>query len=185
MTVFLIAPAMSNTQPASSPGLDGIEICKQSRSFYFGPILVLTACADDISEVSLLKLGADDYLTKPIRPHVMVARIDALLRRAGSQPPSTEVIEVGQLKLDTAKKTISLGELNPQLTEAEYDILLLLASNPSDIVSRDDCCRSLRGIDYDANDRSVDMRISGLRKKLGDICSPYKLILTVRNKGIC
>ncbi|MBL4816885.1 MAG: response regulator transcription factor [Shewanella sp.] len=165
------------------PGLDGIEICKQSRSFYFGPILVLTACADDMSEVSLLKLGADDYLTKPIRPHVMVARIDALLRRAGSQSPSTEVIEVGQLSLDTATREVSLGQLKPVLTEAEYDILLLLASNPGNIVSRDDCCRSLRGIDYDANDRSVDMRISGLRKKLGDIYSPYKLILTVRNKG--
>ncbi|EDQ01750.1 hypothetical protein KT99_04084 [Shewanella benthica KT99] len=63
----------------------------------------------------------------------MVARIDALLRQAGSQSPSTVVIEVGQLKLDTANKTISLGELNPQLTEAEYDILLLLASNPGSI----------------------------------------------------
>ena len=165
------------------PGLDGIEICKQSRHFYFGPILVLTACADDMSEVSLLKLGADDYLTKPIRPHVMVARIDALLRRASNQPPKTKVIAIGQLRLDTATREVNLGEFKPVLTEAEYDILLLLASNPGIIVSRDDCCRSLRGIEHDANDRSVDMRISGLRKKLGDISAPYQLILTVRNKG--
>ncbi|WP_076408011.1 response regulator transcription factor [Shewanella sp. UCD-KL12] len=165
------------------PGLDGIEICKQCRTFYFGPILVQTACADDMSEVSLLKLGADDYLTKPIRPHVMVARIDALLRRVGNKSPDTTMITVGLLRLDTASREVSLGEIKPVLTEAEYDILLLLASNPGITVSRDDCCRSLRGIDYDANDRSVDMRISGLRKKLGDISPPYQLILTVRNKG--
>ena len=63
------------------PGLSGIDICKQARTFYYGPLLVLTACDDDVSEVSLLKLGADDFMTKPLKPHVLVARIEALIRR--------------------------------------------------------------------------------------------------------
>jgi len=165
------------------PGLDGIEICKQVRTFHTGPILVLTACADDMSEVSLLKLGADDYLTKPVRPHVMVARIEALLRRTQVAQPINNQLHLGQLHIDTAKQIVSYGKITPKLTAAEYEMLLLLASNAGCIVSRDDCCRSLRGIDYDFNDRSVDMRISGLRKKLNDDIPPYKTILTVRNKG--
>ncbi|WP_299787329.1 response regulator transcription factor [uncultured Shewanella sp.] len=165
------------------PGLDGVEICKQVRTFYSGPILVLTACADDMSEVSLLKLGADDYLSKPVRPHVMVARIEALLRRTQVAEPAKNRLIVGELTIDTSKQLVSYGEYTPQLTAAEYEMLLLLASNAGCIVSRDDCCRSLRGIDYDFNDRSVDMRISGLRKKLNDDRPPYKTILTVRNKG--
>lgn len=165
------------------PGLDGVSVCKQARQFYHGPILVLTACADDISEVSLLKLGADDYLTKPARPHVMLARIEALLRRSRPTVPSQNHLQVGLLNIDTSKQVVTYNNLTPTLTTAEYEMLLLLASCAGTIVSREDCCRSLRGIDYDFNDRSVDMRISGLRKKLNDDMPPYKTILTIRNKG--
>ncbi|MCL1059603.1 response regulator transcription factor [Shewanella gelidimarina] len=165
------------------PGLDGVSVCKQVRKFYHGPILVLTASADDISEVSLLKLGADDYLTKPVRPHVMLARIEALLRRSRPAKLGHNQLQVGQLNIDTCKQIVTYNNLTPALTTAEYEMLLLLASHAGNIVSREDCCRSLRGIDYDFNDRSVDMRISGLRKKLNDDTPPYKTILTIRNKG--
>ncbi|WP_257982723.1 response regulator transcription factor [Shewanella sp. GutDb-MelDb] len=165
------------------PGLDGVSVCKQIRKFYQGPILVLTACCDDISEVSLLKLGADDYLTKPVRPHVMLARIEALLRRSRPVTPSYNQLHVGQLTIDTGRQIVSYNDLTLVLTTAEYDMLLLLASHAGSIVSRESCCRSLRGIDYDFNDRSVDMRISGLRRKLNDDMPPYKTILTIRNKG--
>ncbi|WED24857.1 response regulator transcription factor [Vibrio sp. JC009] len=165
------------------PGLSGNEICKQAREFYQKPILVLTACADDISEVSLLKLGADDYLTKPVKPHIMAARIEALLRRSTSNVPDNRYLSVGKIRIETKDKSVYFDNNELVLADAEYEMLLLLASNAGKVVSREDCCSSLRGISYDYNDRSVDMRISGLRKKLNDSKAPYKQILTVRNKG--
>ncbi len=167
------------------PEIDGIEVCKLAREFYQGAILVMTARDDEMSEVSLLKLGADDYLTKPIRPHILIARIEALLRRSTTviQPIKSSVIVVGDIKIETSNKRAYYKGSELNLTEAEYEMLVLLAQNRGTPVSREDCCQSLRGINYDFNDRSVDMRISGLRKKLQDDCSPYKMILTVRNKG--
>lgn len=167
------------------PEVDGVEVCKRCREFYHGPILVMTARDDDISEISLLKLGADDYLTKPIRPHIMIARIEALLRRVSKSVPThnTDHLQVGEIEIDSRSKQVTFKGDLVELATAEYDMLYILAKNAGQPVSREDCCQSLRGINYDFNDRSVDMRISGLRKKLGDAKSPYKLILTVRNKG--
>lgn len=167
------------------PEMDGIEVCKQARTFYHGPILVMTARDDDLSEVSLLKLGADDYLTKPIRPHIMIARIEALLRRTTrltSTCPSSST-EIGNISIDTATRQAYYQGEALNLAAAEFDMLSILIKNAGQAVSREDCCQSLRGINYDFNDRSVDMRISGLRKKLNDAQPPYKVILTVRNKG--
>lgn len=165
------------------PSLNGNEICKQAREFYQKPILVLTACADDMSEVTLLKLGADDYLTKPVRPHIMAARIEALLRRSTNVKPDTRTLMIGKIRIERQTKTAFFDNTELQLADAEYEMLLLLATNAGTVISREACCSSLRGISYDYNDRSVDMRISGLRKKLNDGKTPYKLILTVRNKG--
>lgn len=162
------------------PGLNGIEICKGARTFFSQPILILTACDDDVSEVSLLKMGADDYLTKPLRPHVLVARIEALLRRYQNNQPVR------------ANKLLTIIEENNQilfknkllhLTGAEYGMLKLLISNQGKVISREQCCHVLRGIDYDFSNRSIDMRISGLRKKLDDNLMPYKIIVTIRNQG--
>lgn len=162
------------------PGMNGIEICKQARKFYHSPILILTACNDDVSEVSLLKTGADDYLVKPLRPHVLVARIEALLRRIkniSAHQVSSKLI------IDEDNNQVSFkGELL-LLTDAEYKMLKILYNNSGNVISREQCCQALRGIDYDFNNRSIDMRISGLRKKLGDDQMPYKIITTIRNKG--
>lgn len=165
------------------PNVEGSEICKLAREFYQQPILILTACADDMSEVSLLKLGADDYLTKPVKPHILAARIEALLRRSSVAKVDTKCVTAGKIRIVLDSKTVFFDDDELQLTESEYEMLLLLATNSGTVISREACCRSLRGIHYDFNDRSVDMRISGLRKKLHDDTTPYKLILTVRNKG--
>ncbi|WP_100915620.1 response regulator transcription factor [Pseudoalteromonas spongiae] len=165
------------------PGLTGIEICKQARVFYCGPILVLTACDDDVSEVSLLKLGADDFLTKPLKPHVLVARIEALLRRVKPLETVQENRKHRRLKVDTKSQTATFDGRVLNLTAAEYSMLVILEQNIGTPVSREDCCQVLRGIDYDFNNRSIDMRISGLRKKMNDDQAPYKIITTVRNKG--
>jgi len=162
------------------PGLGGFEICKQAREFYQQPIIILTACDDDISEVSLLKIGADDYLVKPLRAHVLVARIEALLRRA----KSTRAIQISNsLFIDDSKSQVTHQGKLLELTGAEYEMLKILVKNIGKAVSREQCCQALRGIDYDFSNRSIDMRISGLRKKLGDDQMPYKMITTIRNKG--
>lgn len=165
------------------PGLSGIEICKQARAFYHGPIMVLTACNDDVSEISLLKLGADDFLTKPLKPHVLVARIGALMRRVKSQQTEIAKNKHSRLTINKGNQQVIFDGEELNLTSAEYEMLMILEKNIGKTVSRDDCCHALRGIDYDFSNRSIDMRISGLRKKINDAQAPYKMIATVRNKG--
>jgi DNA-binding response OmpR family regulator len=165
------------------PGLSGIEICKQSRAFYSGPILILTACDDDVSEVSLLKLGADDFLTKPLKPHVLVARIEALMRRVTLTEVKQEKCKHSRINIDLDRQTVTFDGEVLSLTGAEFEMLVLLNNSLGTPVSREDCCQALRGLEHDFNDRSIDMRISGLRKKIHDDQMPYKVITTVRNKG--
>ena len=163
------------------PNVSGHEICKLARRFYSQPILVLTALDDDINEVSLLKLGADDYLCKPVKPHILEARIEALLRRSTRQLKQTSSSLA--FHLDAARQCASIAGKTIDLTDAEFELLNLLYQHKGKTVSRGDCCHVLRGIHYDVSDRSIDMRISGLRKKLNDTQKPYKTIVTVRNKG--
>lgn len=165
------------------PGVDGIEICKQARDFYQGPILILTACDDEISEVNLLKLGADDYLNKPVKPHIMLARIEALLRRSKINTAQQHQVTTHLIQVDTKNQTVFFKGHLLDLTGSEYDMLLILARNAGKTVSRESCSVALRGIDYSVSDRSIDMRISGLRKKLQDEKAPYQLIKTIRSKG--
>ncbi len=169
------------------PGKSGNDVCKEAREFYDGPILVLTACSDDISEVSLLRLGADDFVTKPVKPHVLVARIEALLRRTNrkyikSVDEKRKKI-VGSIEVDTVSRQVYFKQKELEVSAAEFEMLLLLVENVGKVVTREDCCRSLRGVDYGYNDRSIDMRVSILRKKLEDTKGPYRRILTIRNKG--
>ena len=181
----LALAAIKNNQPdlvildLMLPNMNGIEICKQAREFYHQPILILTACDDDVSEVSLLKIGADDYLVKPLRPHVLVARMEALLRRNqyNQALPATALI------ISEQSNQVSFKGKLLELTDAEYQMLKLLNQNAGQVISREQCCQALRGIDYDFSNRSIDMRISGLRKKLGDDQAPYQVIVTVRNQG--
>lgn len=164
------------------PGMSGIDICQQARAFYQGPILVLTACNDEMSEVSLLKLGADDYLAKPVRPHILTARISALLRRSRLSQKQTTAQVVKTLMIDSIRQQVILLGKTIKLTDSEYDLLVLLSHKPGEAISREQCCQQLRGIEHGFSDRSIDMRISSLRKKLSsDECG--QLIKTVRNKG--
>lgn len=165
------------------PGVDGFDICKQAREFYVGPIIVLTAREDDISEVSLLKIGADDYLRKPAKPHIMSARIEALLRRSKESKGKIGQELSNNLIINRDTLSVTLNNDILDLTNSEFDLLALLADKAGQTVLRADCIQSLRGINYDVTDRSIDMRISGLRKKLNDEKQPYKLIKTIRNKG--
>ena len=187
----LALEAIRNTEPdlvlldLMLPGLSGAQICRQAREFYNGIILVLTASADEMSEVSLFKFGADDYVTKPIRGHALLARIEALLRRASA---AVEIMDTGTEKqcdivINNTAQSATLYGQNLKLTSAEFEILNLLVNNICQVVTRDQCCQLFRGIDYAFNDRSIDMRVSGLRRKLRIHAKDKQLIRTVRNKG--
>ncbi|MBB1521189.1 response regulator [Aquipseudomonas guryensis] len=169
------------------PGEDGLSICRKVRGQYDGPILMLTARTDDMDEVLGLEMGADDYVCKPVRPRVLLARIRALLRRreghAEVEAESQRRLQFGQLVIDSAMREAWLREQSIELTSAEFDLLWLLAANAGRILSREEIFTALRGIEYDGQDRSIDVRISRIRPKIGDDPMHPRLIKTVRSKG--
>ncbi|MDF3932384.1 response regulator [Pseudomonas citronellolis] len=169
------------------PGEDGLSICRRLRPDYDGPILMLTARTDDMDQVQGLEMGADDYVCKPVRPRLLLARIRALLRRSdgGEVAPvaSSKRLTFGKLVIDNGMREAWLDEATIELTSAEFDLLWLLASNAGRILSREEIFNSLRGIEYDGQDRSIDVRISRIRPKIGDDPMHPRLIKTVRSKG--
>lgn len=168
------------------PGEDGLSICRKVRGQFAGPILMLTARTDDMDEVLGLEMGADDYVCKPVRPRVLLARIRALLRRSeGGEAPTENPrrLEFGQLVIDSAMREAWLRGASVELTSAEFDLLWLLAANAGRILSREEIFTALRGIEYDGQDRSIDVRISRIRPKIGDDPMHPRLIKTVRSKG--
>lgn len=164
------------------PEKNGFDVCREVRQFFAKPILMMTASGDEVDEVLGLELGADDYITKPVKPRVLLARIKALLRR---EPNSTaESLRIfGRLSLDAQSKSVSLGGDTLDISPHEFDVLWLLASHAGEVVSRTQLVSQLRGIDYDGFDRSVDIRISRLRKKLGDCADAPVKIKTVWGRG--
>ncbi|QJD57866.1 response regulator [Pseudomonas sp. gcc21] len=170
------------------PGEDGLSICRRLREAgYARPILMLTARSDDKDHIQGLELGADDYVNKPVRPQVLLARIRALLRRRGEveqqpeQPPSR--LQFDSLIIDSTRREAWLNSELIDLTGAEFDLLWLLASNAGRVLSREETFVALRGIGYDGQDRSIDVRISKIRPKIGDDPEQPRIIKTVRSKG--
>ncbi|ARU89235.1 winged helix-turn-helix domain-containing protein [Pseudomonas sp. M30-35] len=168
------------------PGESGLDICSKVRADYQGPILMLTARTDDTDHVLGLETGADDYVCKPVRPRLLLARIRALLRR--SEPASSvsgqpRRLQFGPLVVDNALREAWLANEHIELTGAEFDLLWLLTANAGRILSREEIFTALRGIEYDGQDRSIDVRISRIRPKIGDDPEHPRLIKTVRSKG--
>ncbi len=173
------------------PGKDGLTICREIRAQFNGCILFLTASEDDMDHVAGVELGADDFIVKPIQPRVLLARLRMLLRRSGSQVISTvqepntvsKSLSFGQLHISSSKRQVTLNKENVPLTTGEFDLLYLLAEHPEEILSRDFIYKTLRGIEYDGMDRTIDTRVANLRKKLGDNASMSTRIVTVRGQG--
>lgn len=173
------------------PGLDGWDICRRVRPDFAGPILMLTALGDEVDEVVGLELGADDYLVKPVRPRVLLARVQALLRRIAPTtdrpgPPPAAVcvpLPTGELRINSASREASLRGDALQLTTAEFELLLYLAQRAGQVVSRDDIYRGLRGYEWDGLDRAIDIRVARLRRKLGDDGKSAEVIKSVRGEG--
>ncbi len=170
------------------PGVGGIDVCRDIRPKYFGKILILTSSSDDIDHVTCLELGADDYVSKPINPRVLLARIRTLLRRdelaEGVAEESTpNSLQFGGLALKNLSQEVMLSEERVKLSNSEFKLLWFLASRADEVVERSVLFRGLRGIEFDGMDRSVDTKIVALRKKLGDSSSAPRRIITIRNKG--
>jgi len=170
------------------PGEDGLSICRTLRSqHYSGSILMLTARTDDLDQVLGLEMGADDYMCKPVRPRLLLAHIRALLRRheSSNEAPAANAqrLEFGALQIDNRMREVWLHGRSIELTSAEFDLLWLLAFNSGRILSREEIFNALRGIGYDGQDRSIDVRISRIRPKIGDDPEHPRLIKTVRSKG--
>ncbi|SFC49717.1 two-component system, OmpR family, response regulator RstA [Marinospirillum celere] len=173
------------------PGEDGLSICRKVKMDKDVPILMLTARTDDMDQVLGLEMGADDYVAKPVRPRVLLARIRALLRRAETQPSGhqetktsdTPRLEFGNLVIDSAMREAWLKDESIDLTSAEFDLLWLLASNAGRVLTREEIFTALRGIEYDGQDRSIDVRVSRIRPKVGDDPMHPRRIKTVRSKG--
>ncbi len=169
------------------PGKDGFEICRAVRPAYRGVILILTARDEDLDQILGLELGADDFIAKPVQPRVLLARIKALLRRMpavnAEGPAELDQLSFGQFRISQATRMAMLGNQQIDLTTAEFDLLWLLANRAGTVLSRDDLLQDLRGIGFDGLDRSIDARISRLRKKLNDDPDNPTRIKTVRGKG--
>lgn len=167
------------------PGADGLTVCREVRGQFQNPILMLTARTEDMDQVLGLEMGADDYVAKPVQPRVLLARIRALLRRSETMvtEEAPQRVEFGNLIIDNGGRSVMLDGSPVDFTSAEYDLLWLLASNAGRILSREDIFERLRGIEYDGQDRSIDVRISRIRPKIGDDPENPKRIKTVRSKG--
>jgi len=164
------------------PALDGLSVCRRARAFYHRPILMLTARDDDEDEIRGLELGADDYLVKPVRPRVLLARLQALLRRDETVTASA-ILCVGGLRIDVANRSATLDARELSLSTQEFDVLVLLAGDAGRPVDRQTLSARLRGIDHDGMDRAVDIAVSRLRRKLGDPPGAPRRIKTVRGRG--
>ncbi|TQV89270.1 response regulator transcription factor [Aliikangiella coralliicola] len=171
------------------PGLDGLSVCRKLRDSYPGPILMLTALNDDIDEVAGLEMGADGYLGKPIKPRVLLAHIRAHLRRISLQriennlSENEQLILAGRLKIDAGKRQVWVNTREIELTAAEFDLLWLLAEQKGQITDREELHKKIFRLEYDGLDRNIDIRVSRLRKKLGDDPKHPELIKTVRGQG--
>ncbi|MFC3122025.1 response regulator [Agaribacter flavus] len=173
------------------PDIDGFQLCKMLRQIYQGPLLFLTAKNESIDQVIGLELGADDYILKPVEPRLLLARIHALLRRASenhlkqsnTELASPHILRFGTLCIDKDSRKVTLNNDDIVLTSHEFDMLWKLAENPSQVVKKTTLYTELIGREYDGIDRSADVRISRLRKKLQDNPkNPYR-IKTIWGKG--
>jgi two-component system phosphate regulon response regulator PhoB len=166
------------------PGLDGLEVAKALKGDAKTktlPIIMLTAKGEDADIVTGLEIGADDYITKPFSPRVLTARVKAVLRRRSrAAVEDTKVITAHELEIDPGRRSVTAGGAALDLTFTEFQLLCVLARRPGWVFTRSQIVDAVRGSDYPVTDRSVDVQVVGLRKKLG----PYgSYIETVRGVG--
>jgi two-component system, OmpR family, response regulator len=164
------------------PGMDGLTVCRRIRETSGVPILMLTARGDEADRVVGLELGADDYIPKPFSPRELLARLRAVLRRVQPTAEAKQIV-VGRLSIDVEARQVRVGAAAAELTGLEFDILLALARRPGRVVPRETLLGEAGRQDVTVSDRTVDVHVSHLRRKLGDDSKTPRLIKTVRGVG--
>ncbi len=169
------------------PEIDGFEVCRRLRQDMTVPILILTAKEEEIDKVLGLELGADDYMTKPFSMRELKARVKAMIRRAEMVQPAMTVEEtmfqIGDLAIDTSKRSVLLGHIPLNLKPKEFDLLVFLAQNRGHVYSRDTLLERVWDYDYAGGTRTVDVHVRWLREKIETDPSQPKLLITIRGIG--
>ena len=161
------------------PEIDGFELCRQIRRESDLPVIMLTARGDVMDRVVGLEIGADDYVPKPFEPRELLARLQTVLRRARVPPSNNKRLVFDGLSIDLERRQVQCAGATVELTSTEYELLVMLASEPQKVFDRDQILNKLRGHEAELHTRAVDILISRLRKKL----EPLDCIKTLRNAG--
>jgi DNA-binding response OmpR family regulator len=164
------------------PGMDGFEVCRKIRQSYDIPIIMLTARGEVEDRIVGLELGADDYMPKPFEPRELVARIQSVLRR-GVDAAVPDRYRFKDLVVERDKQLVLQGGKRIELTTMEFEILCLFVQNPGKVLNRDGIMENLRGLEWEAFDRSIDVLISRLRQKLNDNPKSPRYIRTIWGRG--
>lgn len=170
------------------PGIDGVEVCRQVRTFSDCYIIMLTARDDEVDKVIGLSVGADDYLVKPFSPRELVARVRAMLRRPrvladSNAPDGQESITIRNLQVDQLARRVHLDNDELDLTRTEFDLLAVLCQHPHQVFNRRQLINAVWGPDWFGDEHLVDVHIGHLRRKLGDDAAEPQWIRTVRGVG--
>lgn len=169
------------------PGINGFEVLRRIRARSRLPVVMLTARGDDVDRIVGLEIGADDYLPKPFNPRELVARINAVLRRARpeeqAERQARETLVVGDIEMDARTRTVRLAGRAVELTAVEYDLLKRLLHLPGHVVTKEELVKDVLHRQLSPFDRSIDMHVSNLRKKLGQQAGGAERIKTVRGVG--
>lgn len=168
------------------PGLNGFDVLRKIRTESNIPIIMLTARDEDVDRIVGLELGADDYLPKPFNPRELVARIEAILRRSSAtdlMPRESDILEVGTVRIDAGRREVFLDDNPVELTSTEFAILDVLLRAAGKVVTREELSSTALGRNLTRFDRSIDVHVSKLRKKLGGTSDADSRIKTVRGMG--
>jgi two-component system alkaline phosphatase synthesis response regulator PhoP len=153
------------------PGMDGVEVCtllRQQQEFKNTLITFLTARGEDYSQIAGFDAGADDYITKPVRPKVFLSKVKALLKRSSGDRPEGQILESNGIKVNLEKVMVYVGDQELQLPKKEFELLVLLMSKPGKVFKREEIYNQIWGNELFVGDRTIDVHIRKLREKIGD-----------------
>lgn len=165
------------------PGLDGFEVLRRIRAVSPVSVLLLTARGEDVDRIVGLEIGADDYLSKPFNPRELLARVRAILRRSAGAKPDQTLLRAEGLELNRAARTVLHNGTKIDLTDVEFALLEALMRSPGKVVAREEISESVLGRKFHPFDRSLDMHVSRLRRKLADAGAPEEQVKTIRGMG--
>jgi two-component system response regulator RegX3 len=165
------------------PGLSGLEVCKKLRTLTKVPIIMLTAKDTELDKVLGLEIGADDYITKPFSSRELLARVKAILRRTGSVDVKSVIMEIGPVRVDTERHTVSVEGLDQSLPLKEFDLLVYLMQNAGRVLTRTQLIDRIWGSDYFGDTKTLDVHVKRLRSRIEKDAANPKFIQTIRGLG--